>query len=174
MEIALSVKELAELAGYTQQQIRNIDRKLPEDKKLLKKVSGAKYDLATFVQRWVDYITARLEARMGADLESVKAQHEAVKMRKTELQVAEMEGTMVDVREVRRAWGDVIYSASQNLQRLPFRLAPRLLMMDNQEEIHAILADEIRMTLNDIADTPLPAAHRRRTEADDGEEDEEE
>ena len=104
MGIYLTKKELATVAGYTYRRLHDIDMGLPDDGKLFVKGEGGKYDLALFVQRWVKY---NVDNETGDDqtLDEVKARHEIVKTRKTELEVARLEGKLVDVHEIRRLWG---------------------------------------------------------------------
>lgn len=52
---AFTKKELASFAGYTYRRLYDIDMALPEDKKLFVKSENGKYDIALFIQRWVDY-----------------------------------------------------------------------------------------------------------------------
>ena len=84
MAQSMTKKELANIAGYTYRRLHDIDRDLPDNKKLFVESEGGKYDLALFVQRWVKY-NVENEAGDEDDLDLVKARHEAVKMQKTEL-----------------------------------------------------------------------------------------
>ena len=149
-------KELATVAGYTYRRLHDIDMGLPEGEKLFVKSEDGKYDLALFVQRWVKYNVGQ-EQGTDRTLDEVKADHEIVKMRKTELEVARMEGTLVDVGEIRRLWAGIAGTVTQNMLRLPSSVAPRLTMLKNPDVIAAILDEEIRASLTAIADTPLPS-----------------
>ena len=165
-------KELASIAGYTYRRLYDIDMGLPENGKLFVKGEGGKYDLAIFVQRWVKY-NIDAETADEKTLDEVKAIHEKVKTRKTELEVAHLEGKLVDVQEVQKLWANVVHTATQNLLRLPSKIAPQITMMDNVETISAIIDAEVRSTLETLADTPLPEeADAQQTEDEDGNEDE--
>lgn len=172
MGIYLTKKELATVAGYSYRRLHDIDMGLPEDGKLFVKGEGGKYDLALFVQRWVRY---NVDNETGDDqtLDEVKARHEVVKTRKTELEVARLEGKLVDVYEIRRLWGGVANTVMQNMLRLPSKVAPRLVMMKDVETIASIIDDEIRDTLTQISETPLPT-DAATEDTDDEEESEEE
>lgn len=168
MAICLTKKELASVAGYTYRRLYDIDRDLPNEDKLFVPGESGKYDLALFVQRWVAY---NLGVQQGKDqsLDEVKAIHELVKTRKTELEVARMEGQLVDVQDVRRLWADIANSVMQNLIRIPSKVAPLITMMDNVQAISGILDAEIREALEQVAETPLPdyAANNEPEEEDD-------
>ena len=172
MGIYLTKKELATIAGYTYRRLHDIDMGLPEDGKLFVKGEGGKYDLALFVQRWVRY---NVDNETGDDqtLDEVKARHEIVKTRKTELEVARLEGKLVDVYEIRRLWGGVANTVMQNMLRLPSKVSPRLVMMKDSEMIAGIIDQEIRDTLTLISETPLPVEVAAE-DTDDEEESEEE
>ena len=155
MSASMTKKELANLAGYTYRRLYDIDRDLPEEKKLFVESEGGKYDLALFVQRWVEYNVSR-EVCDDDDLDRVKAQHELVKKEKTELEVRRMKGELVEVQDVRRLWGSVIESTKKNLLNLPNQIAPMMLMLNNVEMISGIIDAEIRKALEQMAQTPLP------------------
>lgn len=173
MSVEMTKKELASIAGYTYRRIYDIDRDLPPDKKLFVAGEGGKYDLAIFVQRWVDFNVHR-EADDVEDLDTVKARHEAVKIEKTELEVQKMRGALIDVQDVKRLWGDVANTVMQNMVHLASKLAPMLRMMDNVEVIANIIDTEVRKTLADISVTPLPAYAADETETEESEEEDEE
>lgn len=66
MAVHLTQKELAELVGRTDRQIRNINSALPEGQELLVKAAGGKYDAVAFVQRWIEIETEkRTEEKRG-------------------------------------------------------------------------------------------------------------
>ena len=168
----LTKKELANIAGYTYRRIYDIDRDLPPDKKLFVAGEGGKYDLAIFVQRWVDYNVHR-ETEDIEDLDAVKARHEAIKIEKTELEVARMRGELIDVQDVKRLWGDIANTVMQNMIHLPSKIAPMLRMMDNTEVIANLIDTEVRKALTDISNTPLPSYAADITDNDESEEEDE-
>ena len=153
-------QELADLVGITYRQLYNINKKLveeDEDKALFVKGEDAKKcDLAVFVQRWVAYNVEKNSAA-AEDLDAIKAQHEGVKMRKTQLEVDRMEGILVDVQDVRKIWGDIANTIMQGFLHLPSTLAPMVQGMDNVEVIGSVIDTEIRKILDGLAETPLPA-----------------
>lgn len=152
----LTKKELANIAGYTYRRIYDIDREQPEGKKLFVEAADGRYDLPTFVQNWVAYNVAH-EVSDDTDLDAAKTKHEKVKTEKTQLEVARLRGQLIDVQDVRRLWADITTAVTQNMLRLPKKIAPLLVMMENEEAISAIIDDEVRRTLEAIADTPLPS-----------------
>ena len=160
MGASMTKKELATVAGYTYRRLYDIDRDLPQDKKLFVESEGGKYDLAVFVQRWVAY---NVDNEMP---ETAKARHEVVKTQKTELEVARMRGQLIDVQDAKRLWGDIANTVMQNLIHVPSKVAPMLRMMDNVEIITEIISAEIRKALEAVADTPLPTYASEESESE--------
>jgi len=176
MAVYLTKKDLADAAGYSYRQLKNIDDAMPENKKLFKKGEGGKYDLAFFVQAWVAYNVDQELGGDSEDLDAVKARHERIKTKKTKLEVRRMEGRLVDVQDVRRLWSDIANTVKQSLLHLPSTIAPMVQGMDNIEVINNIIYGEISNALNALADTPLPdyaADDDGEDETEDDEEDEE-
>lgn len=171
MGYSMTKKQLAEVAGYSYRRLHDIDRDLPEGKKLFVQSEGGKYDLAIFVQKWVEYNVAN-ETCDNLDLDMVKAKHEVIKTQKTELEVARIRGQLIDVQDARKLWGDIANAVTQNLIHLPEKIAPMLQMLDNVEVISDIIDTEIRKVLEAIADTPLPdyAAEKNEESEEEGSE----
>lgn len=167
--ISMTKKELANVAGYTYRRLYDIDRNLPADKKLFVESSDGKYDLAVFVQQWVDY---NLAANSDApeDLDTVKARHEEVKLQKTQLEVEQMRGQLVDVQDVRKLWGDIANTIMQKLIHLPSTVAPMVQGLQSVEVINGIIDAEIRRALNELSETPLPDYAAETSESEEDEE----
>ncbi len=163
MSAGMTRKELAALAGYTYRRLYDIDRTMPPDKKLFVPVSGEeagkaqRCDAALFVQRWVDYCVEQAEGA-ARDLDRVRAEHEQVKKRKTELEVERMEGTMVPVDEVRRNWCDMMHGVMQGMMALPGKLAGRLVEMESAEAIGGIIEQEVRTVLETLSEQGIKSA----------------
>lgn len=148
--------QISAISGYSDKQLNRIDKSLPEDGKLFVKSKDGKYDLAIFVQRWVKYRIEREYSDDYTDLDLVKAKHEVVKTKKTELEVARLKGQLIDVQDVKQIWGDVLTPIVQNITNLPKKLAPLTASMDNAEIIASIWDEEIRKIFEDAAEAPLP------------------
>lgn len=164
----MTKKELANLAGYTFRRLFDIDNNLPEDKKLfVPSDNDGKYDLSMFVQRWAKY-NADQVSEEDLSLDEIKALHEKVKMEKTEIEVQRLHGELLDANDVRKAWGNVAATVTQNMLRLAAKIAPQVAGLDNVDLISGIVDAEIRSVLNDIADTPVPETNATAQEDDDG------
>lgn len=157
MAIALTKKELASVAGYTYRRLYDIDMDLPPNKKLFVPSvdEPKKFDLALFVQRWVEYNKDTGDEEIG-ELKVVKAQHELVKKEKTEIEVARMKGEFVEINEVARLWSNLAAIVRSRFVNLARKVAPSLVMMESPDAIEAIIDRDVRDALSMIANTPLP------------------
>lgn len=170
----LSKKELAELAGYSYRQLYNIDRDLPAQKKLFVLGEGeegkkGKCDAAVFVQRWVEYrVTGAISDT--DDLETVKARHEAIKIQKSEIELAKMRGEVLDAAEVVRLWADITAAVQNRFLTLAKKLAPVLATETDPVAVEGMIDREIRDILELIADTPLPGYEPTEEQAEEPEE----
>ncbi len=159
MGIALTKKELASISGYTYRRLHDIDMALPKDEKLFvqSETNPKKFDLALFVQRWVDYNVG--QAGGGDDSEEymiIKAQHEKVKKEKTELEVSKLKAEMVDIQEVHRLWCNVAGMVRNRFVRLGHKVGPSLIMQDDAEKIAEVIDREVRDALTMLAHEPTP------------------
>ena len=161
MGTAMTKKELASVAGYSYRRLHDIDTGLPKDKKLFvrSEENEGKFDLALFVQRWVDYNKAESETE-SEELSVVKAQHERVKKEKTEIEVARMKGEVVELAEIDRLWSNIASVVKSRFVHLARKLAPALVMIDSPDRIEEIIDRDVRDALNMIAETPLPGDER--------------
>lgn len=153
----LSVVDLGSLVGYNgDRRIRQIDKELPEEEKLLKKGEGGKYDLAFFVQRWAAYQVKMHGGKKDLDLGDIEARHEQLKMELTQIKLDTLRGDICSTTEVFRLWAEVARTVSGKLLGIPSALAPRITGMDNTELVEAAIDKEIRDCLSAMAKTPMP------------------
>lgn len=171
--ITMTKKELSSVAGYTYRRLFDIDQSLPTDGKLFVPADDGKYQLPLFVQRWVAYNVSRETEDVGSPIEDIKAKHERVKMRKTELEVMKIEGRTVEVQDVQRLWANVVQTVKMNLLRIPSKVAPRVVNLDNSEYIGGEIEKEIRDVLKELARCPMPEYDSAGRLSDEEEEDEE-
>lgn len=165
-------KELAMIAGYSYRRLFDINAGLSKDKKLFVPSDDGKYDLAMFVQRWVQY-NIELESDGDMSLEDAKAKHEQVKITKTELEVARMRRELIEATEVRKLIVQVAEVTNQKMDQLSSRIAPKVYMLDNMDLVMGLIDKEVAETKVDIG-TTLLKLNETRNDDDGGEEEEEE
>ena len=157
-EIPMTKKQLADVAGYTYRWLHDIDKLLPDNQKLFVQCEGtSKCDLKKFVQNWVDYnVSSAAGKKEAGSLEEVRARHEVVKTQKTELEVARLRRSLIDIQDVKALWATIANTVMQGLIHLPDRVAPLLIMMDDTKTISTIIEEEVRRVLENMRDIPLP------------------
>lgn len=148
---------LAQLTGKVLRRIQQIDAELPDSEKLFVKGNEGKYDAALFVQRWVQYNTNKaMEDTEKLNYDQVRAQHELLKIQKTEIDIAVRRGELLDTEEVRELWDNIVTTVRNRLMHIPTTAAQRLVMMKDPAEIKAILDREIRTVLELMASSGIP------------------
>ena len=188
MDIALTKRELSNLAGYSYQRMHTLDRNAEKDQKLFveSEDTPGKYSLSMFIQRWAEYKERNAgEKKQGGGIDEqlavIKAQHEKVKKEKTEIEVARMRGDVVEIERVARMWSDIVTIVRGRFVNMPRKLAPSLVAMEDPDEIEEKIEREVRDALEIIAKTPLPGvagydplgrAESEGADEDDGGEDE--
>lgn len=149
-------KDLADAAGYTLRRLQQINKLLPDNKKLFvaSEADSKKFDLALFVQRWVAYNIEAAEVE-SEELSAIKAKHEKVKMEKTKLEVARMKGEYVSIDELAPVWSHIAALVAERFNNMPTKLAPSLVMIRDPETIADIIEREIQDAISPLAAMPL-------------------
>ena len=149
------LRELAALVGKTERRIQQINTDLAEDEKLLVKGDGGKYDLATFILRWTAY-WVKQEKGETLNFENIKAQHELVKMEKSELELRLYKGELAETDTVRELWAEIAVSFRNRMMGMGGALAGRLQMQEDFAEIKRVIDDEVRAALTLLSECKLP------------------
>mgnify|MGYP006988840907 CR=1 FL=1 len=157
MNIAMTKKELASVAGYTYRRLHDIDTSLPSNQKLfvLSDTEEKKYDLAIFVQRWVAYNSQISEAE-DDELSTIKARHEVVKMEKTKIEVSKLKGEYVSISALAPLWSQIAATVADRLNNLANKLAPSLVMIADADIIEQAIEREVRDALSALNSMPVP------------------
>lgn len=171
MNLALTKKELASLAGYSYRRLHDIDAALPSNQKLFVKSEAdeKKFDLALFVQRWVAY-NAQITEEESEELSSIKAKHEAVKMEKTKIEVSKLKGEYVSITELAPIWSQISATVAERFNSLPSKLAPSLVMIGDPDIIEEAIEREVRDAQSLLSSMPLPDAADAIEDTEDTEE----
>lgn len=153
--IEMTKKELAQLVGYTERQLYNIDSELPDEGKLFVRGANGKYLPDVFVKRWVEYREQRAREN-DSDLDALKAIHEEVKIERSRVELDKIRGALVDAHEAESAWINAGTRVRQRMMEIPLRIAPKLAGVDSEEKVADILSEEIRAALTTLSQsTPV-------------------
>lgn len=153
MELEMTQQKLAAMVGYSTRQLFNIDKELPDERKLFVKGIGGKFLLDMFVQHWVAYQVDKAQTG-GEDLEALKAIHEKVKIERSRVELDKLKEELLDAHEVKRAWIDAATRCRQRMMEIPARVAPQLVGETDEKRVNRIIDGEIRAALTLIADEP--------------------
>ena len=148
---SMYIKELALLVKLSPRRLYQINEELEPDKKLFVREDGTKADLATFVQRWVEYRESLVRGSAEMTLEEAKTRHELIKTEKTRFEVKRLQGEMVFASDVIALGQEIVGGVKNNLLHIPTTLAPVLCNMDDAEEIESVLTQAIREALEDMS-----------------------
>ena len=137
---SMYIKELALLVKLSPRRLYQINEELEPDKKLFVREDGTKADLATFVQRWVQYRESLVRGSAEMTLEEAKTRHELQALADS----IAMHGVIqpLTVRQLPSGF---------YLLHIPTTLAPVLCNMDDAEEIESVLTQAIREALEDMS-----------------------
>lgn len=81
----------------------------------------------------------------------IRTKHELLKLKTTELELSEREGTLVDSERVKHEWGAMVLSVQSRFLLLPAKLAPRLAVITDVREIQAAIDKEVRLALTELS-----------------------
>ncbi len=157
-EKILEVTE-AELCEYLNLSGRRIRTLATEG--IVVKTKAGRYDLKKSVSGYVDFIKdTKKEEKQGIEKiklarEAEGLMHDKFKKRKTELQVMQLEKTMLLTEDVIDMWSDFATMVKSKLLNIPTKLAPQLTGIDDVNTIKKAISVEVSEALNEIADFDL-------------------
>lgn len=147
--ITVNATVLADIIGVTDRRVRGL-----AEEGILVRASKGRYKLK---ESLVNYILTLKVAREesaslsdGLDLDTVKAEHEVVKMHMSELKLHLMEGTMHKSEDVRAVMCDMLVAFRTKLMSHPSKSAPVLANMYDAAQIQTYLEKEMTDILMEL------------------------
>jgi len=116
----------------------------------LQKISKGKYDLGECVKNYVAYIKAG--SVESGDLEDEKLRKLTAEATLKELELEAKRGELVPVVDVQKSWGEIIQKVKQKLLFLPTKLAPEVVLLQDNNTAKAFLEEAIREVLVELSD----------------------
>jgi hypothetical protein len=104
------------------------------------------FDLAAVVQWRVESLTEQLRARAPEPESSALERYREARARRAELEVGQLQDSLVDKADVEARWGRVLSHLVQSFDGMGKVLAPRLAMR-HEKEIAQTVRDEVRHTI---------------------------
>ncbi len=159
----LTQAQAAEIVGLTARRLRQ----LQDEGSGPAQTAGGQYDPKE-VGRWY---RQRLLSEMGVagdgqayDYEAERARLTKAQADKTELEAAELAGSLVRVDEVEAEWGRMLGSMRSRLLSLPSKAGPRVRVALNDEESAALIEAEVLEALQELSTDGIPPTTRDRRE----------
>jgi hypothetical protein len=81
----------------------------------------------------------------------VRVQRELIKLKLDGIELQRQEGTFIHIDDACEAWGGMITTARARLLAIPSKLAQTLALETTVQRCHALLDDEIRSALTELA-----------------------
>ncbi|BAK99720.1 putative terminase small subunit [Oscillibacter valericigenes Sjm18-20] len=144
MEVNAAV--LAECFGVTKRRIE-----MMANEGTVVRIRRGKYDLGQSVKNYINYMTHAEKSTEEKTLDGVRAAHERIKMRKTELTVMRMEGQLHLASDVERLWGNMAATVKSRMLGIPVKLAPQVTGLTDATEVQSLLTREITDALNEVS-----------------------
>lgn len=144
MEVSAAV--LAECFGVSKRRVMQM-----VGEGIAVKIRRGTYDLGASVKNYIDAATAVKVTSAEEKYDDIRAKHEAIKMRKTELTVMRMEGQLHLASDVERVWTNMATTVKNRLLGVPTKLAPQLVGISDVADIQKRLKDEIIDALNEVS-----------------------
>ena len=135
----VSLARMAEILGLTPQRVQGL---LKEG--YLVRDNRKQYDLVKSVQGYVRFLRDKIkDLRGGSDLVAEKIRHRRAQARRTELEVAEREGRLLDGSKVEATWSQTFAFVKQRMRAIPARTCQQLAIYDDPDLISRYLLEEI-------------------------------
>jgi phage terminase Nu1 subunit (DNA packaging protein) len=95
------------------------------------------------------------------DIAEEKTKLTAAQARKAELEVEELEGSLIPAQLVEDTWIDYVSNARAKLLGLPSRIAHQVITVDKYAEAELILKEQVHEALNELAQNGIPQKYRK-------------
>jgi len=100
------------------------------------------------------------------DMAEEKTKLTAAQARKAELEVEEMEGSLIPAQLVQDTWIDYVSNARAKLLGMPSRIAHQVITVDKYAEAELILKEQVHEALNELAQNGIPQKYRKGDKGD--------
>lgn len=144
MSKSVNQKQLAEIIGITDRQVRRL-----EEQEIIQKNGHGEYDLTSCLDAYYQY---KYRPPTNADYDKEHALLEKVKREKAEIELQKIKNEVHDAADVEFALTNMVVTFKTRILGLPYRLAPLILGKTNLEEVIEILIKAIKGELNELSD----------------------
>lgn len=149
--VTVSSAVLSDIIGVGDRRIRQL-----ADEGIIIRAAKGRYNLKESIKNYILNLKVAIDNKEDPDqeltLDEIKAQHEKVKMHKSQLQLQLMQGELHKSSDVEQVMTDMLSSFRARLLNLPAKTAPLLVMRDNPEWIREVLTKEVIEVLGELKD----------------------
>lgn len=144
MEVGTS--QLAKCLGVSTRRIAALC-----DEGIVIKIDRGRFDLTQSVKNYIDFKVSGATSKEEQSFDDVRTEHEKLKMRKTELAVRRLEGTLHRAEDVERLWTTMATAVKTRLLGLPVKVAPQVVGLEDTAEVQEILRREVSDALSEVS-----------------------
>ncbi len=106
--------------------------------------------------------SARYTRKDGTgDIAEEKAKLTAAQARKAELEVEQLEKSLIPAQLVEETWVDYVSNVRAKLLGLPSRVAHQVITVDKYAEAELIIKEQVHEALNELAQNGIPKEYRK-------------
>jgi phage terminase Nu1 subunit (DNA packaging protein) len=111
--------------------------------------------------------SARYTRKDGTgDIAEEKAKLTAAQARKAELEVEQLEKSLIPAQLVEDTWIDYVSNVRARLLGLPSRVAHQVITVDKYAEAELIIKEQVHEALNELAQNGIPKEYRKGDKGD--------
>ena len=150
----VSTSALGRLLGLTTRRVQQLEREA-----VLEKSGRGNWPLVKSVKAYIASLEARIPGpatKAGSvDIKRENARLLKARADREEIAAARETGAAVDAEQIRQAWTTLAAEVSSTLlNSVPPRAASRIVGLTGETEIKAVILDEMRLALRDLAEAP--------------------
>src|SRR5688572_13798077 len=147
-QTSVSVSVLANLLCIDERRVQQLEKE-----GIIKKSGRGEYSLVASVQGYIRFLQNAQRGGGGQELAKIKLRKEEAKTRLVELEVRQMEGELVPVADVHKAWTDISSHLRAKLLAIPSKMAPELASIGDVNETQSLLKKQITEALRELSST---------------------
>ena len=143
MKFAVSAEELAEFIDISERRVYQL-----VDAEIIDRVEEGKYDLKECAKKYYEF-------KFGSgsrDLNEVRAEHEEIKKRISEIKLAKQQNKVHDAADVEFAMTNMLTTFRNRILAIPSKLAPQITGIKNTNKISNLLNTELREVLEELSE----------------------
>lgn len=143
------LKELAKVIGLSERHLQRLSQE-----GIIKKNDKGKYLLYESIRSYINYLKEIESTPQQLQEEKLKNEIEYLKTRdrKENIKIKILEADLHEASDVKRVMNNIISGFKDQLQTIPYKLAPLVIGIDNLGEIQEIITNNINSVLLELSE----------------------